>query len=71
DDENKNIIFGECKYWKGPVGLNVLEALKKKAENVDWNKEERMEYFVLFSINGFTPELAETAKTEKNILLFS
>ena len=71
DDENKNIIFGECKYWKGPVGLNVLEALKKKAENVEWNKEERTEYFVLFSINGFTPELEEAAKTEKNILLFS
>ena len=71
DDENKNIIFGECKYWKGPVGINVFEGLRKKAAFVDWNNAERTEYFVLFSVNGFTPELEEIAKSNEKLMLFS
>ena len=69
DDEGGNIIFGECKYWKGPVGLNVLKELREKAPLVEWHGKERREYFVLFSLNGFTPELKALAQREENLLL--
>lgn len=69
DFSGKNIIFGECKYWKGPVGLDVLEQLKRKAKNVEWNRDSRHEYYVLFSIHGFTKELEEYAAQHKNIVL--
>lgn len=69
DSAGKNIIFGECKYWKGPVGINVLDKLKEKAACVDWNHSSRKEYFVLFSIHGFTEELMEHAKMAGNVVL--
>ena len=40
DEEGGNIIFGECKYWKGPVGVNVLEMLMQKAKMVEWKGPE-------------------------------
>ncbi|MBU9743528.1 AAA family ATPase [Lachnospiraceae bacterium ASD3451] len=71
DEEGGNIIFGECKYWKGPVGVNVLEMLMQKAEMVEWKGPERKEYYVLFSVNGFTPELEAQAARQKNVMLLS
>lgn len=71
DEEDGNIIFGECKYWKGPVEINVLEKLKEKAAQVEWGGQKRQEYFVLFSVNGFTSELEALARREGNISLFS
>lgn len=69
DSNGKNIIFGECKYWKGPVGLDILAQLKRKAKNVEWNRDFRHEYYVLFSIHGFTEELKEYAASHANVLL--
>ena len=71
----KKIIFGECKFSEKPVGTNIYEDLKKKAEQVDWNKDKRKEYYILFSKSGFTPEMKKMAKksgillVEKNILM--
>lgn len=69
DPEGKNIILGECKYWKEPVGVNVLSDLEEKAKNVAWNKSNRKEWFVLFSAEGFTPELKELAQKRDDIIL--
>lgn len=69
DPAGKNVIFGECKYWKGPIGISVLERLKEKAACVEWNYGNRNEYFVLFSIHGFTEELVEYARTAGNVVL--
>ena len=69
DSENKNIIFGECKYWKGPVGIDILEKLRYKASLVEWNRDRRSEYFILFSINGFTQELENYVLDHQNVLL--
>lgn len=69
DPEGKNLILGECKYWTEPVGINVLSSLEEKAKSVSWNRENRNTYYVLFSINGFTPELTEYAKERGNVLL--
>ncbi len=64
-----SIVFGECKFWKGPVGANVLRELERKAEVVDWRAGARREFFVLFSIGGFTDELRELAAARNDVLL--
>ena len=71
DPEGKNMILGECKYWQGPVGINVLLDLEKKSNNVPWEKNNRNLWYVLFSAEGFTDELIDLVKTRKDVLLFS
>ena len=71
----KKIIFGECKWSEKPVGTNIYEELKKKAAEVDWNKDDRKEYYILFSKSGFTEEMVKIAKidgvflVEKDVLV--
>ncbi|MBD5547814.1 MAG: ATP-binding protein [Lachnospiraceae bacterium] len=71
DKEGGNIIFGECKYRTGKVGVDVLRELEVKSEQVAWKKGIRQSYFILFSINGFTDELTEFSKTRTNLILMS
>ena len=42
-----------------------------KADAIDWNREARKIYYVLFSIRGFTPELQKVAATRHDVLLVS
>ncbi|MCH4890205.1 ATP-binding protein [Acidaminobacter sp. JC074] len=69
DENNKIILFGECKYWKGKVGMSVLLDLQKRSKSVDWNIENRMEYYVLYSLNGFSEDLIAYASKSKYIVL--
>ena len=69
NDEKKKILFGEVKWSKKPVGVDIYDNLMRKSRLVDWNKEERTEYFCLFSKSGFTDNLLTQAKREK-IALF-
>ncbi len=69
DPDGKNLILGECKYWKEKVGVNVFRELEKKTEFIEWNKEKRNIYYVLFSANGFTDELKNLAESRNDIVL--
>lgn len=69
DPEGSNLIVGECKYRNEPTGANILYALEEKAAQVEWNKNDRKVWYVLFSINGFTADLEELAKTRQDIVL--
>ena len=69
DQEGRNLILGECKYWQEPVGLNVLNELEQKAERVAWNKDRRKTWFVLFSMGGFTDDLRLLAEARSDLLL--
>lgn len=69
DSDGNNLILGECKYWKEQVGINILNELEQKTMQVGWKKSERKVWYVLFSANGFTPELEQLAKTRKDIVL--
>lgn len=69
DAEGGNLILGECKYWKEPVGANILRELEKKAAAVNWHKDSRKLWYVLFSVNGFTEELRELAKQRNDVFL--
>ncbi len=70
DPGGKNLILGECKYWIEPVGINILKELEKKSEFVPWEAGRRKTHYVLFSINGFTPELEEYVATRPDVKLF-
>ncbi|MFV0636999.1 ATP-binding protein [Mitsuokella sp. WILCCON 0060] len=65
------LVLGECKFWAGPVGINVLTALEQKAAFVDWHKETRTTMYILFSIHGFNEDLRAAAAVRKDILLIS
>ncbi|OGL88314.1 ATPase [Candidatus Uhrbacteria bacterium RIFCSPLOWO2_02_FULL_51_9] len=65
----KKIIFGECKWSEKPVGINIYEDLKKKAAKVEWNKDNRKEYYILFSKSGFTEEMIKIAKNDGVVLV--
>ena len=64
-----SILLGEVKWSEKPVGANVYEELKRKAENVSWGKRGRKEFFCLFSRKGFTDAMIKKAREEK-VLLF-
>ena len=69
NDRTREILFAECKWSTKLIGLNILNELREKAKKVNWNMDNRVEYYALFSRKGFTKELEIRAKKE-NILLF-
>lgn len=69
DSDGKNLILGECKYWKEPVGINVLLELEEKAKRVTWNIRDRHTWYVLFGVNGYTPELEALARDRADVIL--
>ncbi|NYE57480.1 ATP-binding protein [Carboxydothermus ferrireducens] len=68
--DSGEIIFGECKYQNRKVGYEVYSNLIAKAQKVQWNKGKRNESFIIFSKEGFSSELIEAAKKNKNLYLF-
>ena len=63
------IIFGECKWSKKHIGINILEELKEKSKQVSWKKNTRKEYFILFSKSGFSIELSKLSEKKNNVFL--
>ena len=71
DDQGGSLALCECKFWKEPVGANVLRDLESKAPAVVWQREERSLWYVLFSISGFTEDLQRLAAEREDVLLMS
>ena len=69
DPDGSNLILGECKFWQEPVGSNILYALEQKAAAVEWRKDRRHTWLILFSAAGFTDELKEIAKSRSDLIL--
>jgi len=57
------ILAGECKYSKTEAKMHMLISLKEKCEKVGLNADE----YVLFSKNGFMPEVKELS--DDNLML--
>jgi len=62
NNTTRDILFGECKWTQVPVGLDVLKSLYNKANQVDWHKGARQEWFLIASKSGFQEALIERAK---------
>jgi AAA+ ATPase superfamily predicted ATPase len=69
DEEHKEIYFGEAKWSRKPVGIDILDALKRKAALVEWNRGKRKETYMLFARTGFTDALRERANKESVLLI--
>ena len=67
--EENCLLAGECKFWKSPVGMNVLVELQRKAQAVEWKKEDRKTVYALFSIEGFTEEIKAYARRHGDVIL--
>ena len=63
------LVAGECKFWNGPVGSNILSQLEHKTTFIDWHKDSRKNIYIIFSINGFTDELKAVAKDRDDVML--
>ena len=69
DNTGEDIVFAECKYRNQQTGTDVFYNLLEKKGHVPWNKENRREKFVLFSIGGFTNQLLELASERDDLFL--
>ena len=69
NSQSKEILYGEVKWSEKAIGINIYEDLKKKSRLVDWQRDERKEYFALFSRSGFTKDMIDMAKKEKVFLI--
>jgi uncharacterized protein len=54
---NGEAVFGECKWWKDPVGENVLDRLVGNAERGRYGREAPGRHHLVFSRSGFTDDL--------------
>ena len=68
-EDEQVLVLGECKFWQGQVGLNVLQALEQKALQVSWHSETRKTLYVLFSIHVYTAELQQLAMQRQDLIL--
>lgn len=71
DSMGNDIVFGECKYSMNTKGLDVLYELQEKSKAVEWNRNNRNEYFCIFSRSGFTKELQELAERRTDVILWN
>lgn len=60
----KQALVGECKWSVNPVGVNVLDELKQKAQVLLREGEIAQLHYVLFARSGFTPALELRAGEE-------
>lgn len=62
NNATNDIVFGECKWARTPIGFDVLKGLYNKAHQVPWQEGKRREWFVLASKSGFQDSLLERAR---------
>ncbi len=71
NEEEKVILFGECKYWSTLVDVDVFYELVDKSKRVSWCQGDRTEVFMLFAIGGYTQRLMELSRAREDLILKS
>ena len=69
NEEDKVILFGECKYWSNCVDVDIFYDLVEKSKKVAWYQGERKEVFILFSMSGYTQRLQQLANERGDLIL--
>jgi AAA+ ATPase superfamily predicted ATPase len=64
-----SMIYGECKWWRDPVGENILDQLIERASLTSYGRDNPKRQFVLYSRSGFTSELRRRVTSQKGIVL--
>ena len=65
----KQALVGECKWSVNPVGVNILDDLKQKSQQLLQSGEIIQLHYALFSRSGFTPGL-ETRAQQEGVALY-
>ncbi len=65
----KQALVGECKWSVNPVGVNILDDLKQKSQQLLQSGEIIQLHYALFSRSGFTPAL-ETRAQQEGVALY-
>ncbi len=68
--EQKDILFGACRFREKPSGTDVLIDFMDKAKRVPWGDKDRREDYAICSISGFTM-LQAMAEGRSDVLLLS
>lgn len=61
-------VFGECKWWNEPVGVNVLEKLEQSAGRSGFGGS-KVPKLLLFSRKGFNAQVKSIAKERPDVYL--
>lgn len=69
NEDDRIILFGECKYWSNCVDVDIFYDLVEKSKKVSWYQEERKEIFILFSMSGYTQRLRQLACERGDLIL--
>lgn len=64
---DNDVIFGECKWTKDLINIEILENLIRRGELFSYKNK----YYYLFSKNGFTNDCIKLAEKNKNISLIN
>jgi uncharacterized protein len=67
--ETKQIVFMEAKWSNSKQNLRELKKLQVKAKNVDWNIKQRKDFFIIYSKSGFTKDLLDYSRANRNVFL--
>lgn len=63
------VLYGECKWWSDPAGLNVLERLEVAAAQARYGHGNAVRTLAVFSRSGFTFELEARASRDPGVRL--
>ena len=66
---NGSSVYGECKWWKDPVGENILEHLLETSTQSKYGSRDGRTQYMLFSRSGFTAALEARAKRDGKLHL--
>jgi AAA+ ATPase superfamily predicted ATPase len=64
-----SMVYGECKWWRDPVGENILDQLIERASLTSYGRDNPKRQFILYSRSGFTSQLRKRAILQKGIVL--
>jgi hypothetical protein len=64
-----SMLYGECKWRRGPAGEDVLSALMQRAERTAYGRGVSQRHFVLYARSGFRARVIEMAGQDDRIIL--
>jgi AAA+ ATPase superfamily predicted ATPase len=62
------VVFGECKWWDEPVGINVLDKLEHNVRRTNFGDRQTAR-LLLFSRKGFTSALKKAVRERPEVYL--
>ena len=63
-------LFGECQWWKEPVGGTVLDRVVERAGRTPYGRDAVGRHYLLYSRSGFTDGLRRRAEGDQALRLF-